>query len=597
MKRVSQFLTAWAAPGLAIGLVTGARWPLVNASVRGGDAVRIALALAAVGAAGGALAGAVVALASKAFGARREQSPDDGFAREVLASVSCFALALAGLALSLSTAMQVGCALAAVVVAALVRARASEVGRRPLAALVVAVGAVLWSGVTLYGVAAAPAPTYEPFRGAELGPAHRVVLVGIDGADWRRIEPLVAAGRLPALARLIGDGVHAPLSTTLPTWSPILWTTIATGTLAERHGVLDFAETPVPGLHHSLQRLRKVPLVPSYSGLRSVLRHAFERGLLQERPIGSSHRRCKAVWNVVSDLGGTAAVVNWFATWPSEALNGCMVSDRNPARAAFLVARQGADRPATRGVTYPEELLAELADLGAPDLHGDVDAILALPMFAELTAEQRTKLHDEADLLHVFELIHASDAFAAASAAHLLRTRAPDFTAVYVSGVDNVSHRFRQPGVVERYYEYADGLLAEVVEAAGPDADVIVVSDHGFEYQDPAHFAHEHGPDGVMVLCGPSFRAGATLGPKPSIADVAPTVYALLGVPLAGDLDGAPIVEAFQPAVLEPHPLVTVPSYGSYAPPEGPTAVETAAGDELQRDVMQKLKALGYVDE
>jgi len=115
MKRVSQFLTAWAAPGLAIGLVTGARWPLVNASVRGGDAVRIALALAAVGAAGGALAGAVVALASKAFGARREQSPDDGFAREVLASVSCFALALAGLALSLSTAMQVGCALAAVV--------------------------------------------------------------------------------------------------------------------------------------------------------------------------------------------------------------------------------------------------------------------------------------------------------------------------------------------------------------------------------------------------------------------------------------------------------------------------------------------------
>jgi arylsulfatase A-like enzyme len=148
--------------------------------------------------------------------------------------------------------------------------------------------------------------------------------------------------------------------------------------------------------------------------------------------------------------------------------------------------------------------------------------------------------------------------------------------------------------VVDRYYEYVDGLLSGLVEAAGPLASFVVVSDHGFEYEDPEHLAHEHGPDGVLILSGPAFRAGASLERTPALVDVAPTVLALLGLPLADTLAGAPVLEAFARESRAARPPAAVASYGAYAPPMG-QALETP--DDLQDEVMEKLRALGYVAE
>src|SRR5688500_18256690 len=75
-----------------------------------------------------------------------------------------------------------------------------------------------------------------------------VLLVGIDAADWAVIDPLVAAGRLPAFARLRAGGRTATLVATPPLLSPIIWTTIATGRHPDEHGVLDFmADLPGGG--------------------------------------------------------------------------------------------------------------------------------------------------------------------------------------------------------------------------------------------------------------------------------------------------------------------------------------------------------------
>jgi Type I phosphodiesterase / nucleotide pyrophosphatase len=70
--------------------------------------------------------------------------------------------------------------------------------------------------------------------------APRVVIVGVDGASWSVIDPLLAQGKLPNLARLIARGVHAELETVEPVISPVVWTSIATGQPPEVHGIGDF---------------------------------------------------------------------------------------------------------------------------------------------------------------------------------------------------------------------------------------------------------------------------------------------------------------------------------------------------------------------
>ncbi len=75
-------------------------------------------------------------------------------------------------------------------------------------------------------------------------PAHaRVVLVGLDGASWNVIDPMIAAGELPNLAAVAAEGVAAELETVEPVTSPVVWTSIATGRSPEHHGVTDFFST------------------------------------------------------------------------------------------------------------------------------------------------------------------------------------------------------------------------------------------------------------------------------------------------------------------------------------------------------------------
>ena len=57
----------------------------------------------------------------------------------------------------------------------------------------------------------------------------RVLLIGWDAADWKIINPLLAAGEMPHLASLIAEGVHGNHATLYPALSPMLWTSIATG--------------------------------------------------------------------------------------------------------------------------------------------------------------------------------------------------------------------------------------------------------------------------------------------------------------------------------------------------------------------------------
>src|SRR4029077_6709704 len=54
----------------------------------------------------------------------------------------------------------------------------------------------------------------------------RVILIGLDGADWSLLDRLAATGRMPNLARLTREGRTARLKSAIPLLSPIIWTSI-----------------------------------------------------------------------------------------------------------------------------------------------------------------------------------------------------------------------------------------------------------------------------------------------------------------------------------------------------------------------------------
>ncbi|MHC4220180.1 MAG: alkaline phosphatase family protein [Planctomycetota bacterium] len=109
--------------------------------------------------------------------------------------------------------------------------------------------------------------------GAPNRAARRVLLVGWDGADWRMINPLVEQGLMPNTKRFVEQGVMGNVASLTPMLSPILWTSIATGKHADKHGILGFAEPdPVTG---------------------------------KVRPVAATSRTCKALWNILSEQGLT----------------------------------------------------------------------------------------------------------------------------------------------------------------------------------------------------------------------------------------------------------------------------------------------------
>lgn len=147
----------------------------------------------------------------------------------------------------------------AVVVMVAVGGLLGELARRgaggALAALIG--GVVVVSGLAQAGRAVQRAePTATQPKAASVAgtfPSQKVAIIGIDGADWSVIDPLIAQGKLPSLAGLIARGQSGVLRSIVPTYSPVVWTTIFSGQPPEVHGLVDW--------YSSDARSRQVPML------------------------------------------------------------------------------------------------------------------------------------------------------------------------------------------------------------------------------------------------------------------------------------------------------------------------------------------------
>ena len=442
-------------------------------------------------------------------------------------------------------------------------------------------------------IADAPHPRGQPF-----------VLVGIDGADWRYVDPLIARGALPNLAELRGRGAWGPLRTLTPTLSPAIWTTIATGARPQRHGVRGFEAIRLRGIEESLPELHPLRAL----GVRRLIDHLRESGRIAPGPVSSASRRVPAFWNIATAFRLPVAVVAWWATAPADAVIGHLVSDRLYYEA--LVSR---GRPLPEGLTHPDGLArAAASDVVLP---GQVRYEDARP-FADVTPAEFEEMRRVAHPSPLTGIAHELTYFLSVFETHrrlALRVLDEERKAFGTPGdllvlfrlVDKTCHtalhlselvdehpaaspedRRKFGRAVTGAYRAVDAALGDIREAF-PEANVIVVSDHGFQLEDGG-YNHTRAPEGVFLAAGPAFRPGRVEGL--TVYDVMPLLLYLKGFPLAEDLPGALPTAALDPELLKQIPPTRIASYrGGYAARRGTGTREADA------EMHERLRALGYV--
>lgn len=392
----------------------------------------------------------------------------------------------------------------------------------------------------------------------------RLLLLGLDAASWANLEPAIEEGRLPHLARLRERGVWGSVEVPDPVLSPVVWTTIATGATAERHGIQDFAEDGVP--------------------------------------VTSNVRRAHAFWELASEQGLRTAVHYWWASWPAERIRGRVVTDR------FL-------EPSLPYRVSPEEDIAELERIAE---QARARAPRTLDLVPTPLRDGVARRHPEK--LRVLDEILERDAVVTALGERAL-SEGFDIVAVYLRAPDAVGHKFwkwheqaRRPwlarvlygpadqdqsalgGMVGRVHEIIDAQVGRLISATEDELNVIVVSDHGMT----AHVSlgrsgsnegetGNHHSSGMILLSGPSVRSNGMLHGA-TVYDVFPTLLYLAGIPVPEGLPGRVLSESVAPGARRKR-LLWISEALDVRRTSNPEPIPTGSDDAY----LDQLRALGYV--
>ena len=142
-------------------------------------------------------------------------------------------------------------------------------------------------------------------------------------------------------------------------------------------------------------------------------------------------------------------------------------------------------------------------------------------------------------------------------------------------------------------------ILARLLKAAGPNANILVVSDHGWgdlQRDTVIHptvpFDGRHTLEGALIASGPAFRRG-TLKAK-TIYDIVPTSLYALGIPIPSDLPGELPFDLFTPKFKELYPPLVV-AKTSPQPSKARKSEPTADPSHFEETEVERLRSLGYV--
>jgi predicted AlkP superfamily phosphohydrolase/phosphomutase len=250
----------------------------------------------------------------------------------------------------------------------------------------------------------------------------QLTVIGLDAATFDVIEPMIAAGQLPNLARVFEQGSRGVLRSTTHPLTTQAWTTMLTGVNAGRHGMWDFTERDETGYHLRL--------------------------------VNGSFRRAPAIWELLSASGRRVGVINVPFTWPAQEVNGFFIAGIDSAAREYRM-------------TYPDSIGGELRRR-YKDLHFDHGPPLNADGYIDAT-KMRSAIEQKLDCA-----VWLSERFD------------PELLIVVFMAADHMQHygwiEWEEKGLESRVAEIYRGLddaVGAFREFLGPDRDVLVVSDHG----------------------------------------------------------------------------------------------------------------------
>ncbi len=402
----------------------------------------------------------------------------------------------------------------------------------------------------------------------------KVLLIGWDAADWKIINKLIKEGKMPSMNKFLQNGVYGNIATLDPPFSPMLWTTIATGVRPDKHGILGFIEP--------------------------------DTNKLAIRPVSSTSRKVKAIWNILTQKGYKTHSVGWWPSHPAEPINGIMISNQ------YQKMDKAKLRPLQKGTVHPKELTPLFAHLRIHPSELTQEHLLPfVPNAAQIDQDKDNKLFNIAKNIAECSSIHAATTW-------IMENKEWDFLAVYLDTIDHFCHGFmnfhppKMEGtsdkdfemykeVIDSAYRYHDMMLGRLVELAGEDATIIIVSDHGFHSDhlrprtlpdEPAGPAYQHRDYGIFCMKGPDIKKNERIYGA-SLLDITPTLLSLFDLPIGEDMDGVPLVQSFVNQVK----TKTIPSWENI---EGEAGMHPKEFQEDPYDTQVSIKQLvelGYIEE
>lgn len=266
----------------------------------------------------------------------------------------------------------------------------------------------------------------------------KILVIGIDGATFKIINPLINKGKLPNISRIMANGVHGVLNSTIPTVSPVAWTSFITGMNPGKHQIFDF-------------------FGKDYKSYKFKVNTAKDRKAIP-------------VWMRLSELNKKVLIVGVTMTYPPDPVNGYMISG--------LGVPEGSD---TKSWAYPPDFATEIINnIGKYEVVPKINLRRLNSSDKEKTNYLSGIFDQIENRVKIFKYMWQRDHF--------------DFSMLFFLDSDGISHYFwkymdcthkqYQPGDYSDYickvYEKIDNAIGEVLSIINDDTEVILVSDHGF---------------------------------------------------------------------------------------------------------------------
>lgn len=275
----------------------------------------------------------------------------------------------------------------------------------------------------------------------------RTVLIGLDGATFTILDPLMENGTMPFLKKFVNQGVRAELLSTTNPLTPPAWTSLMTGRSPGNHGVFDFvwAEERKTNHYFTLYNFRDI--------------------------------QCETIWSIISRQKGKICSLNFPFMSPPPSVSGYIV----PGLVSWKHLRLNVS---------PPELYAKLKAI--PGFNGKE---LAWDFDLEDKAAKGVP-KEEFENWIAFHIRREKQWFNIAR--HIMQNDPCNLMAILFDGPDKLLHmgwRFLDPNLFPKkpsaweqkihnlcldYFRELDGFIAEITTLAGPDARIFIASDHGF---------------------------------------------------------------------------------------------------------------------